>query len=109
MLYNGLIRFIMQAQHAIKQEDMDKAHGCIVKAKKILINFENTLDMKYEVSKALLPMYEYIIRRLTEANVEKDNAVLEELLGYAKEMRDTWFQAMKLSKSQGRRLSAGRG
>lgn len=101
MLYSGLVRFIMHAQYAIEDKDMSKTHNCIVKAKKILINFVNTLDMKYEVSKNLLPMYEYMIRRLTEANIKKDRTILEEVLGFAKEMRDTWSQAMKISKGQG--------
>ena len=101
MLYSGLVRFITQAQLAIEGKDMGKAHDCIVKAKKVLINFVNTLDMKYEVSNSLLPMYEYMIRRLTEANIKKDGTILEEILGYAKEMRDTWSQAMKIAKGQG--------
>jgi flagellar protein FliS len=101
MLFSGLVRFIMQAQQAIEGKDMSKTHDCIVKAKKILINFVNTLDMKYEVSKSLLPMYEYMIQRLTEANIHKDGTILEEILGFAKEMRDTWSQAMKISKCQG--------
>jgi len=37
---------------------------------------------------------------LIEANVKKDRLILEEVLGFTKEMRDTWTQAMKLAKQQ---------
>lgn len=101
MLYNGLTKFIMQAQYAIDAHTIEKAHSCIVKAKKILIYLENTLDMKYEVSNSLYMIYEYMLKRLTEANIKKDKAILEELLGFAKELKDTWTQAMKLAKRHG--------
>lgn len=101
LLYGGLVKFIMQAQLAIDGHDTEKAHNCIIKAKKILISFQNTLDMKYEVSKDLFMLYEYMYRRLTEANIKKDKEMLGEVLGFAKEMRDTWVQAMKLAKHTG--------
>lgn len=100
ILYNGLVKFILQAKLAIERKDIRMAHDCIIKAKRILINFENTLDLKYEVSKHLFTMYEYMMKRLTEANIKKDTAILEESLGLATEMRDTWLQAMKTSKEK---------
>ena len=35
--------------------------------------------------------------RLVEANVQKSTAILDEVLGFAKELRDTWEQAMKMA------------
>jgi len=100
MLYNGLVKFILQALFALDKKDMEMAHASIVKAKKILINFQNTLDMKYEVSKGMMIVYEYMYKRLTDANIKKDKKILEEMLGFAKDMRDTWSQAMKIARSQ---------
>ena len=108
MLYNGLVKFIAQAQLAIEKKDMARVHDCIVKAKKILINFENTLDMEYEVSKDLLPLYEYMEKRLTEANIKKDKTILEEVLGLSEEMRNTWSKAMEVSTSQNKVLNGNK-
>jgi flagellar biosynthetic protein FliS len=99
MLYNGLVKFIMQAQMSIEKKDMAKAHSCIVRSKEILTCFENTLEMKYTVSNDLLKMYEYMLARLTQANIKKDLKILDEILGMAKGMRDTWAEAMKISKN----------
>jgi flagellar protein FliS len=54
--------------------------------------------MNYEISKSFDSIYEYMYRRLVDANIRKDKAILEEVLGYAKELRDTWQEAMKLAK-----------
>ena len=38
---------------------------------------------------------DYIYRRLVEANMSKDIAVVEDALKYIREMRDTWKEVMK--------------
>ena len=43
-------------------------------------------------------VYDYIYRRLVESNIKKDKEILEEALGYIREMRDTWKEVMKQAK-----------
>lgn len=100
MLYNGLVKFIMQAQKAVEEKNVQKAHESIIRAQDIISEFQATLSTQYEVSKSLGAMYEYMQRRLADANIRKDADILEEVLGYAKELRDTWSQAMKIAKKQ---------
>lgn len=100
MLYNGLVRFVMQAQVFIDNKDMEKINNSIIRAQDIVLYFQTTLDMKYEVSQGLDLLYDYMYRRLVDANIKKDKAILEEVLGLVKELRDTWAQAMKLAKLQ---------
>ncbi|MBP7176998.1 MAG: flagellar export chaperone FliS [Thermoclostridium sp.] len=106
MLYNGLVKFIMKAQYAISKKDMQAAHDNIIKSQNIVHEFMATLDTKYEVSTGFLLMYDYMYRRLVEANVQKSTEILEEILGYAKELRDTWEQAMKLAKQPPKKMAA---
>jgi flagellar protein FliS len=98
MLYNGLIKFIMRAQDAVNGHRMEEAHTNIVKAQNIVQEFLDTLDRNYEVAATMELVYDYMYRRLIDANVEKSEPILVEVLGFAKELRDTWEQAMKLSK-----------
>ncbi len=98
MLYNGLVKFIMLAQSAIDDKNLERANNSIIRAQDIVREFQVTLDMKYEVSKHLDSIYDYMHRRLIQANIKKDKDILEEVLGMAKELRDTWTQAMKLAK-----------
>jgi flagellar biosynthetic protein FliS len=100
MLYNGLVKFIMLAQTSIEDKDIEKAHNSIGRAQDIVLHFQNTLDMKYEVSQGLDLIYDYMYRRLVEANINKDKSILDEVLGMSRELRDTWSQAMKLAKQK---------
>lgn len=99
MLYNGLVKFIMKAQYAISKNDIEKAHENIIKAQNIVLEFMSTLDRKYEISESLMLLYDYINRRLIEANLHKDTDILSEVLGLSKQLRDTWEQAMKIAKN----------
>jgi flagellar protein FliS len=43
----------------------------------------------------MMQMYDYMYRRLIEANVSNDTGALQEVHGLVEEFRDTWKQAMQ--------------
>ena len=90
MLYDGAVKFTNIAIEAIEAGDIEKAHNNIVKAQNIIVEFRSTLDMKYPVAKDFDVVYDYIYRRLVEANMKKDKDILVEALKHIKTMRDTW-------------------
>lgn len=98
MLYEGAIKFCNIAIVAIENNDLEKAHENIIKAEKIIVEFRDTLDFNYEIAKEFDLMYDYIYQRLIDANIQKDKDIVEEALGFIRELRDTWKEAMKLSK-----------
>jgi flagellar protein FliS len=98
MLYNGLIKFINLSILGVEEGSIEKTNNNIIRSQDILVEFMSTLDMNYEVSKGLFAIYDYMNNRLLEANIQKDKAILEEVRGFAEELRDTWAQAMKLAK-----------
>lgn len=98
MLYNGLVKFIMKAQYSIGKNDIQKAHDNIIKAQNIVLEFMADLDRQYEVSTGLMLIYDYMNRRLIEANSKKSTGILDEVLEMSKQLRDTWEKAMKLAK-----------
>ncbi|NLY19120.1 MAG: flagellar export chaperone FliS [Clostridiaceae bacterium] len=99
MLYNGLVKFIMKAQYAISKKDIPKTHENIIKAQNIILEFMSTLDRKYDISESLLLLYDYMHRRLIEANLHKDTDILSEVLSLSKQLRDTWEQAIKIART----------
>lgn len=100
MLYNGAIRFVTESLQAIDQNDTPKAHNANLRAQEIVREFRDTLDMQYEISKGYDQLYEYIEYRLVQGNLQKDKTQLEEAKGMLIELRDTWYQAMKLARGQ---------
>lgn len=98
MLYEGAIKFCNIAISAIEENNISKANTNIIKAEKIIIEFRSTLDHKYPVAKDFDLVYDYIYRRLLEANIKKDKDILEEVLEHLRGMRDTWKDVMKTAK-----------
>lgn len=103
MLYDGCIKFINIAKMGIDEKDLAKANTNIKKAERIIVELQSTLNDKYEVSKDFNAVYSYVKRRLLEANIAKDNEILEECAGHMRTMRDTWKEVMKTAR-QGERV-----
>ena len=102
MLYDGSIKFCNIAIMAIEENDNNKANTNIIKAQKIMLELRSSLDQKYEISKNLDLLYEYIYSELIEANMKKDKNVLDEVLESLRELRDTWKEAMIIETNQQR-------
>ncbi len=100
MLYEGAIKFANIAILAIEQNDVQKAHTNIIKTERIIDHFRATLDMKYPVAKDFDRVYEYLQRRLLEANVKKDKEIMEEVCGHIRSMRDTWKEVMRINRTK---------
>lgn len=100
MLYNGLIRFLMQARTAIEQGNIEDANKYLIKAQNIINEFICTLDLNYEISGNLLAIYDFMNWSLAQENIKKDNKNLDDVLRLARELRDTWAEAMKTARQQ---------
>ena len=100
MLYDGAIKFCNIALMALEKNDFEQAHANIIKAQNIIIEFRATLNFDYPVAKDFDLAYDCIYERLLMANIKKDSVLLEEALGFIREMRDTWKEVLKISKGQ---------
>lgn len=100
MLYDGAIKFCNLAIEAVEIGNIEKAHLNIRKVEKIIEEFRATLNFKYPVAQDFENVYEYIARRLVEANLKKDKEILLEVNEHLRVLRDTWKEVMKLSKQQ---------
>lgn len=99
MLYDGGIKFCNLALMAIEKKDMEKANENIQKAEKVIVELKSTLDFKYPVAKDFDLIYDYVYRRLVEANIKKEKEPLEEALKQIRDMRDMWVEITKKVKS----------
>jgi flagellar secretion chaperone FliS len=95
MLYNGCIKFIKQAIKDIQDKKIEAKNTNIQKAQAIIQELMLTLDQEVEISKQILPLYDYMHHRLMEANIKNDIAILEEVQGFVTEFRDTWKQVIQ--------------
>ena len=98
LLYEGAIKFCNIAIMAIEKKDFDKAHTNRIKAQNIIIEFRSTLNFDYPIAKDFDVAYDCIYERLLQANIKKDVVLLEEALGFIRDMRDTWKEVIKRTK-----------
>ncbi len=97
MLYDGAIKFCNMAIDGLENNDIQKANTNLIKAQKIIVEFRSTLDFKYEVAQQFDIVYDYIYRRLVEANIKKDKEIALEALEHIRTMRDTWKDVMRMN------------
>ena len=100
MLYDGAIKFANIAIAAIEKNDIEKAHNNIIKVESIILEFKSSMDHKYPVAKDFEQVYNYLIRRLHEANMKKDTEIMEEVLKHLRTMRDTWKEVMAINQGK---------
>ena len=98
MLYNGCIKFINLAEVFIDDKNIEKINVNILKAQDIVNELNITINMDYEVSENLRQLYSFVNERLIEANLRKDKKPLLEAKEIVTELRDTWKEAMALSR-----------
>lgn len=100
MLYNGAIRFASESMKATEKGEIEKAHAANMRAQAIVKEFMLTLDMKYDVSKNWMQLYEYVEHQLIQGNIHRNIENIAEAKDMLVEMRDTWMQAMKIARPQ---------
>ena len=100
MLYNGCIKFLGKAKAAMEQKNIQDKNYNIQRSQAIIAELMSTLNMDIEISKQMLPLYEYMNRRLIEANIKNDPAIIEEVEGLVTEFRDTWKEVIKITRQQ---------
>lgn len=102
MLVDGAVKYAKIGRAAIVEKNVKKAHENIVKAENIFYELMSSLDVKKggDWANALMKVYEFIISRLTDANIHKDAAIMDEVIPLIEDVCDTWHQAYKISKSK---------
>lgn len=98
MLYDGAIKFCNLAINAVENKKIEAANTNIKKVEAIVSEFRATLNFKYPVAKEFDKVYEYLAKRLVEANLRKDKEILEEVNTHLRTMRDTWVEVMRRGK-----------
>ena len=100
MLYNGCLKFIKQAKKGMESNNIELKNTNIQKAQKIISELMVTLDQNAAVSEEMMSLYDYINRRLIEANIQNDAEILNEAFGLVEEFRDTWKEVLKQTRQK---------
>lgn len=98
MLYNGCIKFINLADIHMDDKNIEEVNNNLQKAQNIITELNITLNMDISISRNLRALYEYIYEKLVDANLHKSKDELSEAKELVVDLRDTWKEAMALSR-----------
>jgi flagellar protein FliS len=91
MLYDGALKNLRNAQHCIEHKDINGAHRMLIKTQDIIKELNITLNMNAgDISNNLRNLYLYMLKRLVEANVTKDNEKIEEVIELLSTLKEAW-------------------
>lgn len=101
MLVEGAVKFSKDGRQAILDKDVKKAHENIVKTQNIFCELMMALDVSKGENWAqpMMHVYNFIVRRLIDANIKKDIAIMDEVIPLIENVKDTWEQAYKIAKN----------
>ena len=92
MLYDALLRNITMGKRGITAKNVPLAHKHLIKAQMILTELINSLDMSYEISEELLELYEYALKNIADANLQKKTEPLEPVTEMIQSIKEAWQQ-----------------
>jgi|SRR5690554_794589 len=92
MLMEGGLTRLAQARGAMEREQTALKGELIGKAIGIVNGLRQSLDVEKggEIAANLDGLYDYMVRRLMEANLKNDPAILEEVSGLLREVKEGW-------------------
>ena len=94
MLLDGALERVAAAKGAMERSEVAMTGEAIGKAISIVDNLRVSLDQNQggPIAENLSALYDYMTRRLLEANATKDTAMLGEVAGLLKEIKVAWDQ-----------------
>lgn len=103
MLWDGAIRFAEQGKDAIQRKDIEGSYKALLRSQRIIT--ELTSNLKHEVAPELCgklaALYNFMYRRLVDANLTKNVQLVDDALEIMKHQRETWSMLIeKLTKEK---------
>lgn len=100
MLYDAGIKVLLEAKKTVEEKNIEQTHFSLTKGQEILQELQASLNEQAgEIAGQLGLLYDYMHRRLMAANLQKDGEIIDEVLGYFRDLRAVWQEAMRIAKT----------
>ncbi len=98
MLYDGAITFVEQAKAALEHQNFEQSYNGISRAQKIITELTSSLrhEIAPETCGKLAGLYNFVYRKLVEANIGHEIKPLNEALGILRYQRETWMMLLEM-------------
>lgn len=93
LLYRRAVQLLAEAEEAITAADVPRAHACLVRGQEIVSELMASVNLEAgELAQQLWAIYDFLQRRLIEANVRKDAAIVREVREFLATLLEAWEQ-----------------
>jgi len=100
LLYDEMIKRLKKAEILANNSDFEKFESEVKRVQEIIAYLNNSLDRRFEISKNLLSLYDFFNYQLIRVTASRNLTLIDELIPLIEDLRDTYRQADKLSKTQ---------
>jgi len=102
MCYEGVIDNLKLAKEKIKEKDHEKKAKAIIKAKDIINELMCSLNFEKggEIASNLESLYNYMLRRILQGDLNKDVRPIDEVIGMFTELLSAWKEVTSRPESQ---------
>ncbi len=96
MLIEGAIRFSRVGREGLAAKNYEQSYNGLLNAKNILMELTTSLrdEIDPDLCAKLRSLYMYMYRRLVDANLEKNPAIVDEVVSLLEFERETWVMLM---------------
>jgi flagellar protein FliS len=96
--YDGTVNYLKKAKKAHEENDMLSWSTFLGKAQNVLWELVSSLNFDAgEISYNLEALYNYMIRRIVDAEYNTNLDAVDEVIAYLEDMRETWSKIVKKS------------
>jgi flagellar protein FliS len=96
MCYDGTVNYLKKAKKAHEEKNLQAWSTFLSKAQNVLWELVNSLNFDAgEISYNLDALYNYMIRRIVDAEYNTNLDAVDEVIAYLEDMRETWSKIVK--------------
>ena len=109
LLYDELVKRLLRAGLALDKEDYPLFEVSVDRGLDIVRYLDDTLDMRYPISRNLNRLYDYFSYELNRVKAGRNRKELERVRVMAAELRDTFREAEKTARQEVQAAEQGQG
>ncbi|MBM91886.1 MAG: flagellar export chaperone FliS [Phycisphaerae bacterium] len=96
LLIDGAIKFAQQAMTGMENKNPELTYSGFSQCRDIVLELLNSIKPEYapEIAKSVQDLYTYMYGELVKASINKDKAILAEVISLLEYERETWVLTM---------------
>lgn len=97
LLYDEAIKQLKMAGFAMEENDIERTNNSLIKAQDIVSELVRSLDLKTNIARELLEIYDFVLNTIMEINLKKDKEKLEPIIDILSELRSAWVEVKAIT------------